>query len=171
MKKIFCLLLAAVCVVSLAACSKKTNGESTTATPTQAEATTVKNWPYNAFFKDIPPIGGDIVSYKEGKNDQGYTYSFEVNDVDYNGLKDYVKQLEAAGFGPYSPSQLNPVKTEDMLPEVLSEGQYNAIWSGNKRGIYVSISWYADEYYQVNNLPQSCNVRLVFYSYNAFETV
>ena len=67
--------------------------------------------------------------------------------------------------------QRNPVKTEDILPEVLPEGQHNAIWSGNKRGFYVAVSWYADEYYQINNLPKSYNARLVFYSYNAFATV
>ena len=171
MKKLLCLLLAAVSVASLAACSKGADNDGTTAAPTKAESATVKNWPNNAFFKEIPSIGGDIISYKEGKNDQGYTYTFEVNDIDYNGLKNYISQLEATGFAPYSPSILNPVKTEDILPEVLPEGQHNAIWSGNKRGFYVAVSWYADEYYQVNNLPKSYNARLVFYSYNAFATV
>ena len=169
MKKIICLLLAAVSIASLAACSKAPADEATTAAPTQAA--TVKNWLYTVFFKDIPPIGGDIIRNKEESNDKGYSYTFEVNDVDYNGIKTYVNQLEAAGFSVYNSSALGTVTTADMLPDTLPEGQHNASWVGKRRGVYVALTWYADEYYIENNLTQSYNVRLVFYSYNAFESV
>lgn len=166
MKKIICLLLAAVSVVSLSACSKDP-GE--TNQPTN-ESVTVKNWPYTEFFKDIPVIGGDIYHYTETKDDKGYIYTFLVNDIDYQGLKDYVKQLETAGFSIYHANPLDTETTDDRLPDTLEEGTYTKSWSGKRRGVYVAINWYADEHYKENNLPDSFNVSLRFYTYNIFDT-
>ncbi len=164
MKKLICMLLVAISVFSLAACSKDPVEE----TPTKAP--TVHNWPDNALFKDVPAIGGTINFYNEEKAEEGYVYTFFADGIDYKGLKDYVKQLEAAGFSVYDSTGLNITKTEDMLPDELDEGTYSAKWIGKRRGLYVAINWYADEYYETNNLPKDSNVRLYFYTYNAFKT-
>lgn len=163
MKKFLCAILAVAVVFSLAACSKK---------PTEGndENTTLSSsvWPDNAFFKDIPAIDGTITLYQDNKNESGYTYSFFVDGVDYKSFCSYIAELEKAGFGIYSSSPLNTQKTEDMLPEKLDDGVYNATWLGKRRGVYVAAQWYGDEYYEANGLPADSNVRLVFYTYNPF---
>ncbi len=164
MKKIICLLLAAISVVSLAACSKDPAPETTTKAPVE------HSWPDNALFKDVPAISGKINFYNEEKTEKGYVYTFFADGIDYKALKAYVKQLEDAGFGVYNSTPLALTKTEDLLPDELDEGTYSAKWIGNRRGLYVAINWYADEYYEANNLPKDNNVRLYFYTYNAFKT-
>ena len=165
MKKIICLLLAAISVVSLAACSEDPVQEAPTTTPA-AEY----KWPDNALFKDVPAVSGKITFYNDEKTEDGYVYTFFADGVDYKALKNYVKQLEEAGFGVYNSTPLAITKTEDLLPDKLDKDTYSAKWIGNRRGLYVAITWYADEYYEANNLPKDSNVRLYFYTYNAFKT-
>lgn len=165
MKKLLCILLALTTVISFAACSKKEPGNETE----KIELTTpTYTWPDNVFFEDIPDVGGTITFYKDNKDDKGYTFTFFADDLDYDDFRKYVKELEKAGFSIYKPSLLSSTTTEDMLPEKLEKGTYNASWLGNRRGVYVAAQWYGDEYYEKNNLPQDSNVRLVFYTYNAF---
>ena len=166
MKKLLCIILAAVAVASLAACSEKP----TTGNTANDSAVTTKpfTWPDNVFFKDIPSVGDTITMYNEDKNDKGYTYTFFADEIDYDDFRDYIKDLEKAGFSVYKKSLLSTNTTEDMLPKKLEEGTYNASWIGNRRGIYVAAQWYGDEYYEQNNLPKDSNVRLTFYTYNVF---
>lgn len=166
MKKLLCIILAAVAVASLAACSKKPTNDNTA--NESIETTEQLIWPNNAFFKDIPSVGDTITLYNEEKNDKGYTYTFFADEIDYDDFCDYIAELEEAGFSVYRPSLSSTTKTEDMLPKKLEEGTYNASWIGNRRGIYVAAQWYGDEYYEQNNLPEDSNVRLIFYTYNAF---
>ncbi len=165
MKKFLCVILAVASVMSLAACTEKP-------TDAGAETTTASSaspmWPDNAFFKDIPSVGDNITFYNDDKNEKGYTYSFAADGMDYDDFRSYIAELEKAGFSVYKTSPLSTVTTEDMLPEKLDDGTYNASWIGNRRGIYVAAQWYGDEYYAQNNLPADNNVRLVFYTYNAF---
>jgi|GEM_PF-6184116 len=164
MKKILCILLALVSIVSLAACSKDpTDGSIETTT----EET--YTWPDNVFFKDIPAIDGKINFYKDDKNDQGYTYTFFADELDYDDFRKYIAELEEAGFSVYKKSLLSTNTTEDMLPKKLEDGTYNASWIGNRRGVYIAAQWYGDEYYKENNLPEDNNVRLTFYTYNPFD--
>lgn len=164
MKKIICLLLAAISVISLAACSEDPAPETPTNAPVE------HSWPDNALFKDVPAVSGKITFYNDEKTEDGYVYTFFADGVDYKALKNYVKQLEDAGFGVYNSTPLELTKTEDLLPDKLDEGTYSAKWIGNRRGLYVAITWYADEYYEANNLPKDNNIRLYFYTYNAFKT-
>ncbi len=163
MKKILCVILALVSIMSLAACSGKPEEQTAPQTNTNAI-----QWPDNAFFKDIPSVGDTITFYEDNKNEQGYTYTFFADDMTYGDFRAYVAKLEEAGFSVYKESLLSTITTEDMLPEKLDEGTYNASWIGNRRGVYIAAQWYGDEYYEQNNLPQDSNVRLVFYTYNAF---
>ncbi len=166
MKKILCIILVAVAVASLAACSEKPTDDNASS---EAAATTEPLiWPNNAFFKDIPSVGDTITLYNEEKNDKGYTYTFFADEMDYDDFREYIAELEKAGFSVYKESLLSTIKTEDMLPKKLESGTYNASWIGNRRGVYVAAQWYGDEYYKENNLPEDSNVRLVFYTYNAF---
>ncbi len=166
MKKILCIILAAAAIISLAACSGKPSDGSAADETTTAAAELV--WPNNAFFKDIPSVGNNITFYNEEKNDKGYTYTFFADELDYDDFCKYIAELEKAGFSVYKESLLSTIKTEDMLPKKLEDGTYNASWIGNRRGVYVAAQWYGDEYYEKNNLPEDSNVRLVFYTYNAF---
>ncbi len=170
MKKIICLLLAAVSVASLAACSNDSDTATTTATPEQAPAESTVITQPNELFKDVPTISGDIKFSNDDKNDKGYVYTRFVDGVDYAALKEYVSQLEDAGFSIYHANPLDTETTDDILPDTLDEGTYTAKWIGKRRGLYVAISWFADEYYEINNLPQDSNARLYFYTYNAFKT-
>ncbi|MBO5361202.1 MAG: hypothetical protein J6B25_10245 [Clostridia bacterium] len=166
MKKLLCTILAIVAVVSLAACSKKPTNNNTA--NESIETTAPLNWPNNAFFKDIPSVGENITFYKEDKNDKGYTYTFFADEMDYDDFCKYIAELEKAGFSVYKESLLSTIKTEDMLPKKLENGTHNASWIGNRRGVYIAAQWYGDKYYEENNLPEDSNVRLVFYTYNAF---
>ena len=122
--------------------------------------------PTRAILYPSPDAFGDMLE----KTEDGYVYTFFADGVDYKALKNYVKQLEEAGFGVYNSTPLELTKTEDLLPDKLDEGTYSAKWIGNRRGLYVAITWYADEYYEANNLPKDNNIRLYFYTYNAFKT-
>lgn len=173
MKKLLCVLLAGSLVFGLAACGGDDSSEST-----EPETTTVVlpqdktfPWPDNALFGDVPAIKEQVEYYKDNKNDKGYTYEFAANDISYDEFRAYIASLEEAGFGIYKDSLIDTVETADVLPEKLAEGKNNAVWSGNRRGLYVAAFWYGDEYYEANGLEQSYNVRLTFYTYNAFETV
>ena len=174
MKKLLCAVLAGALVFGLAACS----GDDTPETTTQPEPTTVVlpqdktfAWPDNALFGDVPAIKERVEYYRENKNDKGYTYEFAANGISYDEFRAYIAALEEAGFSIYKDSLLDTIKTADVLPEKLAEGKNNVVWSGNRRGLYVAAFWYGDEYYEANGLEQSYNVRLTFYTYNAFETV
>ena len=162
MKKLFCVILAILSIVSLAACSDKP-----AETPTTEPVT--YSWPDNALFKDVPAVCGTIYFYRENKNDQGYTYSFGADGASYKDFRNYIAELEKAGFEIYSATVLNTTKTEDILPEKLDDDTFNASWIGKRRGLYVAAQWYGDEYYEQNNLPKDSNVRLTFYTYNVFE--
>ena len=162
MKKLLCAFLAIAAVLSLAACSSDPSDDVTTKAPTTYA------WPDNAFFKDIPAIKDSVTLYNEEKNDQGYTYTFHVADVDYKEFCEYIANLEKSEFEIYSTSPLNTTTTKDLLPDELPDGTYNASWLGKRRGVYVAASWYGDEYYEANNLPQDNNLRIVFYTYNPF---
>ncbi len=173
MKKIICMLLAGLFVFGLAACG----GDETPET-TEKETTTVLMpdektfpWPDNALFGDVPAIKDRVEYYKDNKSDKGYTYEFAVNGISYDEFRTYIAELEKAGFGIYKDSLLDTVTTADVLPEKLADGKSNASWSGNRRGLYIAAFWYGDEYYEANGLEKSYNVRLTFYTYNAFETV
>lgn len=172
MKKILCALLAVSLVFGLAACGGNDTPETTTQ-PTTVVLPQDKTfpWPDNALFGDVPALKEQVEFYKENKNDKGYTYEFAVNGVSYDEFRTYIAKLEDAGFGIYKDSLLDTIKTSDVLPEKLAEGKYNAVWSGNRRGLYVAAFWYGDEYYENNGLAQSYNVRLTFYTYNAFENI
>lgn len=165
MKKILCIILALISVVSLAACSKDPGEEQAP----QAADTKADKWPDNAFFKDIPSVGDNITFYNEDKNEKGYTYTFFADEMDYDDFRAYIAKLEEAGFAIYDTSVLSTKKTEDLLPEKLEDGTFNASWLGKRRGVYVAAQWYGDEYYKANDLPEDSNLRLVFYTYNAFE--
>lgn len=170
MKKIISLLLAVASVVSIAACSKDPVTETSTDAVVQPSvgATSSAGWPDDAFFKDIPAIDGDIISSQgPSKDDNGYVYSFLVYNVDYQGLKDYVKQLETAGFSIYKSNPLDTIKTEDKLPETLDEGQDTASWFGKRRGTYVSIIWHAEK----SGSEQGNRLSLFFYTYDAFAEI
>lgn len=172
MKKILCLLLAGSLLFSLAACGEKNKPETTTQ-PTTVVLPQDKRfaWPDNALFGDVPGIREEFEFYNENKNDKGYTYEFATSGVSYDEFRTYIAKLEEAGFGIYKDSLLDTIKTSDVLPEILAEGKFNAVWSGNRRGLYVAAFWYGDEYYENSGLTKSYNVRLTFYTYNAFETV
>ncbi len=163
MKKFLCIILALISIMSLAACSDKPKEQQ----PIQPTSDSV-TWPDNAFFKDIPSVGDTITLYEDSKTEKGYSYTFFADDITYDEFCAYIAKLEEAGFGVYKTSLLSSTTTEDMLPKELPEGTYNASWLGNRRGVYVAAQWYGDEYYKQNNLPEDSNVRLVFYTYNAF---
>lgn len=165
MKKLLCITLAILSIVSLAACSKEPENNQVVET----KAPTVHNWPDNALFKDIPAVHGTIGFYRENKNEQGYTYAFGSTGSDYKDFCAYIAELEKAGFEFYDMTGLNITDTEDVLPEELEEGTYNASWIGKRRGLYVAAQWYGDEYYKQNELPEDSNIRLTFYTYNAFK--
>ncbi|MBQ5825340.1 MAG: hypothetical protein IIW48_11120 [Clostridia bacterium] len=173
MKKFLCVILAVAAVISLAACSEKPTSDNTetkadSKVETTTETSTKLEWPDNALFKDIPSVGDNITFYNPDKNEKGYTYSFAADEMDYDDFRKYIAELEKAGFSVYKSSVLSTIKTEDLLPEKLEKGTYNATWIGNRRGVYVAAQWYGDKYYEENNLPKDSNVRLVFYTYNAF---
>lgn len=170
MKKLICILLAFSLVLCLAACGEKEpgttqqSGESTTAHPGYA-------WPDNSLFGDVPGPKDYVDRYKKSKNDQGYVYEFAVEDISYEEFRAYIFELEEAGFNIYDPSGLGLAKTEDRLPKSLDEDVFNASWSGNRRGLYVAAFWFGDEYYEKHDLAQDVNLRLTFYTYNAFDAV
>lgn len=163
MKKIICALLAASLLFCFAGCNKNLGGDETTV----VEKTFT--WPEDAFFKDIPAPGGKIKNFNDSKNDKGYIYEISVDEIDYEEFCEYIAKLEGAGFGIYKSSPLSSLETEDVLPEKPADGIYNATWSGNRRGVYVAAFWYGDEYYEKYDLPKDSNVRLTFYTYNAFD--
>ncbi len=165
MKKIICAVLAAVLVLCFAGCSKDDAPEETTVVLPEDKTFP---WPDNAFFKDIPGPDGEIKNFKESNNDKGYIYEVVADGMDYKEFCEYIAQLEQAGFGIYKSSPLSDLKTEDVLPEKLGKDAHNASWSGNRRGVYVAAFWYGDEYYEKYDLPKDNNVRLTFYTYNAF---
>ncbi len=165
MKKLLCITLAILSIVSLAACSKEPENNIVVET----KAPSVYSWPDTALFKDVPAVSGTIGFYRENQNDKGYTYAFGSDGVDYKGFCAYIAELEKAGFEFYDVTGLDITDTEDVLPEELEEGTYNASWLGKRRGLYISAQWYGDEYYEKNNLPKDNNVRLTFYTYNAFK--
>lgn len=173
MKKILCVLLAAAVLFSLAACGDNSKSDETTTQPTTVVLPQDKRfpWPDNALFGDVPGIKDSFEYYSENKTDKGYTYEFAANGVSYDEFRAYIAELEGAGFSIYKKSLLDTITTADVLPESLAEGKHNAVWSGNRRGLYLAAFWYGDEYYEANGLEKSYNVRLTFYTYNAFETV
>ncbi len=163
MKKLLCIILALCTILCLAACGGKNEPEN----PHDAYT---EQWPDNAFFADIPAIADEISRYKESQNDRGYVYEITLDKMDYKDFCKYIAKLEKAGFGIYKATPLSTLKTEDMLPEKLADGIFNATWSGNRRGVYVAAFWYGDKYYEEHDLPQDANVRLTFFTYNAFQT-
>ena len=154
-------------VFCLAACGDKTpevSNESTTKAPGYA-------WPDNVLFGDVPGPAERVDVYNEKKNEQGYVYEFAVKDMSYEDYRTYVFDLEKAGFKIYDPSGLGLVRTEDRLPKMLGEDVFNSSWAGNRRGLYVAIFWFGDEYYEKHDLAQDVNFRMTFYTYNAFDAV
>ncbi len=170
MKKLLCLLMALISVLSLAACGGNGGDEPTSA---PAETTTCPegkySWPDSKLFADIPALADFFDYYKESKNDQGYVYEFCVEDLDYKAYREYILELEKSGFKIYDPTDRGLIKTEDKLPEKLAEEKFNATWAGSKHGLYLSSFWYGDEYFAANEIEKSYNVRLTFYTYNAFD--
>ncbi len=166
-KRFLCALLAASMLFCLAACGDKTpDGSETTTFVAPADKTFP--WPDNAFFADIPAVAEYVKNIKQTQNDQGYVYEITVDEIDYKTFREYIEKLEDAGFGIYKVSPLSDMTTEDMLPEKLAEDKFNASWQGNRRGVYVAAFWYGDEYYEKYGLPEDSNLRLTFYTYNAF---
>ncbi len=169
MKKLLCIVLALVSVVSLAACSGNPTNNNETTDPSKETVTEVYTWPDNVLFKDIPSLSDNITYYNHGENENGHTFTFFADGFDYKEFCAYIKKLEDAEFNYYDLSNLDIYDTEDVLPEELEDGTFNASWIGKRRGLYVSAQWYGDEYYEENNLPKDNNVRLTFYSYDVFK--
>lgn len=169
MKKIVCTLLAVSMLFCFAACSEKPFADNDGASG--ASQHDGYAWPDNALFGDVPALSEYTDGYKESKNDNGYVYEFSLDEMSYEAFRAYIAELEAAGFTIYDPTGFGLANTQERLPETLAEDVYNASWAGNRRGLYVSAFWFGDEYYEKNDLYADHNVRLTFYTYNAFDSV
>ncbi len=154
-------------VLCLAACGDKTPDVSDESTVAQPGYT----WPDGALFGDVPGPKERVDSFESKKNDEGYVYEITVKDISYEDFRAYILELEKAGFEIYDPSGLGLAKTEDRLPEKLGEDVFNASWAGDRRGLYIAAFWFGDEYYEKHDLAQDVNLRLTFYTYNAFDAV
>lgn len=166
MKKLLCAILALITVVSLAACSKDPDPTNTDVT---TKAPSAYTWPDNVLFKDVPALKDTISFYNETKDENGYVYTLFADDITYDEFCDYIDKLEKAEFNIYDTTGLNITTTDDILPDSLPEGKHNASWLGKRRGLYIAANWYGDEFYEENGLPKDSNVRIYFYTYDAFK--
>ena len=165
MKKILAVILAAVTLLSFASCGGKNK-------PKGAENTTVDQLTLpgedSKLFGDVPQPDAELTRYNSGKDKKGYVYQWEFKGMDYEAFKDYVDQLKKADFTYHSTSAFAIAATEPALKKTAEECGYNAGWLGVRNGLYVSVMWYGDEFFEKHKISGP-NCRIMFYTYNPFE--
>ncbi|HBL41343.1 MAG TPA: hypothetical protein DDY98_07190 [Ruminococcaceae bacterium] len=167
MKKIIAFLLAAAAVFSLTACTVKNDkaDDNTASTVTALYTLPGKK---SALFGDVPQPDWELTFYNRGQDDWGFVYQWEFKGTDYKQFKSYIDDLKKADFAYYSTSnyRVAPEKEPEFADKAKDCG-YNATWVGVRKGLYVTVMWYGDEFFEKHNITGP-NCRVMFYTYNPF---
>ena len=163
MKKFLAILLAVLTLLSFASCAGKKN-------PTEAEVDQLTlPGEDSKLFGSVPKPKAELTRYNSGKDNKGYTYQWEFKGMDYDEFKDYVDDLKKADFVYYSTSAYAIIAKEPEFKKTAEECGYTASWLGVRSGLYVSVMWYGDEFFEKHQITGP-NCRVMFYTYNPFAT-
>ncbi len=168
MKKQIALLLAAAAVFSLTACTaKKDKPDDSSAAVFSTNPVTLPSKD-DLLFGDVPRPDAQVTMCNKGMDDYGFVYQWEFKGMDYKDFKSYVEQLKKADFAYYSTMtySINP-EEEPTFAAKEKDCNYTASWLGVRRGFFVTVMWYGDEFFEKNNITGP-NCRVMFYTYNPF---
>ena len=164
-KRILAVLLAVISLLSFASCGGR---KKTTADNTEVERLTLPG-DDSLLFGSVPKPKAELTRYNSGKDKKGYTYQWEFKGMSYDEFKDYVNDLKKVDFAYFSTSVYANVAKEPAFKKTAEECGYTASWLGVRSGLYVSVMWYGDEFFEKHKITGP-NCRVMFYTYNPFAT-